>query len=389
MRFLHWWFTSRRVLIPLMIVADLLALWVWGSRPPRVYSDWLGLVGRPEEAPIVRLRNWAVEQSAPLSPSGVVSLFETEELVVVGMLMFILLFLVVLLTVSRSGKSWRFLSASQVRLLRLLPVRFRVRTALIAIAILGLYLGWEIETRKTWRMRESRLKNAWAAANKETSRRNSLHSLQVELAKLKTPLTDLSDPEHGYYRSKAALAADRELERDRLDREISDLSPIVDAYAERRRTYERAVTNPRAAVSPDLPIPEPTREGSAWRAAQRWLYKHDYGRALATLDEVIRSFPDFVEAHECTSGIRASCPDARFRDGELAITSATRACELTNWKDIEALSLLAAAYAETGDFAEAVEWQQKVVIMTVNHSDASNHRDRMALYKSGKPYRVN
>ena len=268
MRFPHWWFTSRTVLIPLLILADLLALWIWGSRPARVYSDWLGLVGRPEEAPIVRLRNWAVEGSAPLTPSGVVSLFEAEELVVVGMLMFVLFFLVVLLTVSRSGKWKRFLSASPVRLLRLLPVRFRVHTALSAIAILGLYLGWEITSWKTWRMRESHLKNAWAAARQETSRRNSLLSMQVELAKLKTPLTDFSDPEHGYYRSKAALAAERELTRDQLNREIGDLSSIVDAYAQRRRKYKRAATNPRAAVSPDLPIPEPTREPSDWREAQ-------------------------------------------------------------------------------------------------------------------------
>ena len=104
---------------------------------------------------------------------------------------------------------------------------------------------------------------------------------------------------------------------------------------------------------------------------------------------MIRSYPDFVGAHECTSGIRASCPDARFRNGELAITSATRACELTNWKDRGALSRLAAAYAEAGDYAQAVVWQQKVVLMTVNHPDASDQRDRMALYKSGKPLRVN
>ncbi len=55
--------------------------------------------------------------------------------------------------------------------------------------------------------------------------------------------------------------------------------------------------------------------------------------------------------------------------------------------DTEALSTLAAAYAEIGGFAEAVKWQQKVVVMTVNHRDASNHRDRMALYKSGTPHR--
>jgi hypothetical protein len=48
---------------------------------------------------------------------------------------------------------------------------------------------------------------------------------------------------------------------------------------------------------------------------------------------------------------------------------------------------MAAAHAEAGDFEEAVKWQQKVVALTANQPHAADHRDRLALYKSGKPYR--
>jgi hypothetical protein len=262
MRLLNGRLTARTVLIPLMIAADLLALWVGASRPPRIFSDWLGLVGRPEDTPIVRLRAWAGEGNAPRTPSGFISLFETEELVVGGLLVLVLLFLIVLLTVPRSGRWKRLLSTSPLRLLRALPVRFRVHTALTAIAILALYMGWEIEAWKTWRLRDSHLQRAWTAAQQETIRLSSLRSKQEALAKLEadSPPADLSFPELGYYRSKAAVAAERAWTRDRLKRETSYLSAITEAFAERRRKYERAAANPRQAVAPDAPLPEPTRD---------------------------------------------------------------------------------------------------------------------------------
>ncbi len=73
--------------------------------------------------------------------------------------------------------------------------------------------------------------------------------------------------------------------------------------------------------------------------------------------------------------------------GKQAVTSATRACELTHWKDADLIDTLAAAYAESNEFGEAVKWQAKAVELSVESQKAAL-QTRLELYESGKPYRV-
>lgn len=46
----------------------------------------------------------------------------------------------------------------------------------------------------------------------------------------------------------------------------------------------------------------------------------------------------------------------------------------------------AAAYAENGEFGEAVKWQEKAIELAPT-SEKADLRSRLELYKSGKPYR--
>ena len=81
----------------------------------------------------------------------------------------------------------------------------------------------------------------------------------------------------------------------------------------------------------------------------------------------------------------ATCPEARYRDGRHAVELATKACELSEWQ-YNHVDTLAAAYAEAGDFEQAVRWQQMAIEMA-SDSGRDDYRSRLALYKSGKPYR--
>jgi tetratricopeptide (TPR) repeat protein len=93
--------------------------------------------------------------------------------------------------------------------------------------------------------------------------------------------------------------------------------------------------------------------GNAWNALGK------YTKAIADYDEAIRIDPKCASAHGSRAWISSTCPDATYRDGKKAVESALRACELTEWKDAQLLGVLAAAYAEAGDFESAVTWQTR------------------------------
>jgi hypothetical protein len=78
----------------------------------------------------------------------------------------------------------------------------------------------------------------------------------------------------------------------------------------------------------------------------------------------------------------------KYRDGRKAVELAKKACELTEWKDAAVLATLAAAYAEAGQFDEAVKWQKKALEdKDFAASDGEKERTRLKLFEARKPYR--
>ena len=78
------------------------------------------------------------------------------------------------------------------------------------------------------------------------------------------------------------------------------------------------------------------------------------------------------------------------RDGKLAVEVATMACDLSEYKDYTVVNTLAAAYAEAGDFASAIKWQEKSIELANEKKDIAMSRrfsQRLANYKAGRPYR--
>ena len=83
----------------------------------------------------------------------------------------------------------------------------------------------------------------------------------------------------------------------------------------------------------------------------------------------------------------ATCPEPKYRDGKRAVEHATKACELSEWNESNAITTLAASHAEAGDFDAAVKWQTKANGLYVDPDDKREGEERLKLYREKKPYR--
>jgi tetratricopeptide (TPR) repeat protein len=87
----------------------------------------------------------------------------------------------------------------------------------------------------------------------------------------------------------------------------------------------------------------------------------DHAAALADLEQAVALEPDDSGVLNNLAWLLATSPDDGVRDGKRAIELATKACEETEWEEAHIISTLAAAYAETGDFATARKYSKQAV----------------------------
>lgn len=69
------------------------------------------------------------------------------------------------------------------------------------------------------------------------------------------------------------------------------------------------------------------------------------------------------------------------------MTLATKACELSEWKEGSYLDTLAAAFAESGDWENAVKHQQQAIELATDEEKKQGQQVRLEFYKTQKPYR--
>lgn len=119
-----------------------------------------------------------------------------------------------------------------------------------------------------------------------------------------------------------------------------------------------------------------------------WIRLGDFEKAIADLGKAIRLDPENPNLLNERAWLRATCEEESFRDGRQAVADATEACELTEWNDPKIVDTLAAAYAESGNFEEAVKWQRKAVELAPAEMK-TELSSRIELYQAGKAYREN
>ncbi|MGA2538749.1 MAG: hypothetical protein ABSF53_22265 [Terracidiphilus sp.] len=116
-----------------------------------------------------------------------------------------------------------------------------------------------------------------------------------------------------------------------------------------------------------------------------------YSDAITELRLAVGEEPNRVFALNLTASLLATCPDSSVRNGPEALSLAERAEQLTDGKDPGILDTLAAAYAENGSFARAIEVEQQALELAAKQGDAgleTRIKVHLSRYASNEPLRV-
>jgi len=137
----------------------------------------------------------------------------------------------------------------------------------------------------------------------------------------------------------------------------------------------------------------------------------NYGRALDEYDRLVKITASELpltraQALNACAWLRATCPDASFRNGKEAVSVATVACKTMTWRDANCIDTLAAAYAETGDFDSAIRFEQQAITAvdkdelnrsikeperrrTATETAVASYQHHLAAYQRHQPWRSN
>jgi len=122
------------------------------------------------------------------------------------------------------------------------------------------------------------------------------------------------------------------------------------------------------------------------------LGKGSLQEAIAHYEKALALAPEDPHSRNNVAWVLATAPDASIRDGARAVGFAQAAVQLTGGREPRFLRTLAAAYAESGRFSEALAVaQQAAIIATMQgKSDVANRLEKdLVLYRGRLPLREN
>ncbi|MEY2726286.1 MAG: hypothetical protein RLZZ458_2153 [Planctomycetota bacterium] len=148
--------------------------------------------------------------------------------------------------------------------------------------------------------------------------------------------------------------------------------------------YSRGEYHQAASICMQVVIAKPTL-GSAWLLyGNAQLMQQKYADALNCYRSSIAATPLSTDAHANLAWLLATCPDAAIRDGKQALDHADAAHKLALLRPGFALSAMAAAHAELGNWNDAVNYETQA-IGSLSGMPQQAAQKRLALYQAKQP----
>jgi Flp pilus assembly protein TadD len=116
--------------------------------------------------------------------------------------------------------------------------------------------------------------------------------------------------------------------------------------------------------------------------------KGQWAEAIVHCQKAVTLQPAALAPHNDLAWLMATCPQAALRNGVKAVELAREADRLSGGKNPDYLDTLGVAYAEAGQFPQAVEAAGRALALAVAQKNphVEEIRARLKLYQDGKPY---
>jgi tetratricopeptide (TPR) repeat protein len=137
------------------------------------------------------------------------------------------------------------------------------------------------------------------------------------------------------------------------------------------------------------PQNDPKFEGEQCQIAFNLQKQGNFAGAIAQLRHGLQIIPHSPVLLNGLAYLLCTCPDASFRNGAEAVNYAEHACELTHYRETIPIGTLAAAYAEVGQFDEAIATAQKACALAEKSGEQGllkRNQKLLELYRAHQPY---